>query len=54
MKLTWEKYGEVGRWHVAARVGKKVGNEWSRGGGCRGKRSGYYLGEQLFLARVDY
>jgi hypothetical protein len=25
-------------WHVAARVGEKVGNEWSRGGVCRGKR----------------
>ena len=36
-------------WHVVARLGEKVGNEWSRGGVCRGKRSGYCPGEQLFL-----
>ena len=49
--LKWEagkKLSSVG-WHVAVRVGKKVGNERSRGGVCRGKRSGYCPGEQLFL-----
>lgn len=36
-------------WRVTARVGEEVGNEESGGGVCRGKRSGYCPGEQLFL-----